>query len=90
MEWQDGRDAHLLHDAGLALGEGDVTTRLVLDELDLDLAALTAALVVVVIVVVGGIADALALDTAWLAAAVLEVVMVIDRREVGELGGHVA
>lgn len=37
----------LLHDAGLSLGEGDVTTRLVLDELDLDLSSLAAGLVLV-------------------------------------------
>src|SRR3569833_4672852 len=45
---------HLLHDAGLSLGIGDVTTRLVADELDLDLAALASALLVVVVIVVGG------------------------------------
>jgi hypothetical protein len=36
------------------LREGDVSARLVLDELDFDLPALAAGLVVVVIVVVGG------------------------------------
>jgi hypothetical protein len=50
---------HLLHDTGLALGEGNVSTRLVLDELDLNLPALAAGLVVVVVVVVGGRARAL-------------------------------
>jgi len=44
---------YLLHDAGLALGKGNVTTRLVLDEFDLNLAALAAGLVVVVVVIVG-------------------------------------
>ena len=66
---------NLLHDAGLALGEGDVSTRLVLDELDLNLASLATRLVVVVIVVVGS-AGTRALDTSALegAIAVLEVV----------------
>lgn len=74
-------DAHLLHDAGLALGEGDVPTRLVLDELDLDLAALTAALLVVIVIVVGGGAGALALGaTALDDTAVLEVVVLLVRR----------
>lgn len=44
---------YLLHDTGFALGEGDVPTRLVLDELDLNLPALAAGLVIVVVVVVG-------------------------------------
>jgi hypothetical protein len=34
--------AHLLHNTGLALGKGDVATRLVGDELDLNLATLAA------------------------------------------------
>lgn len=51
--------AHLLHDASLALGEGDVAARLVLDELDLNLPPLATGLVVVVIVVVGSRARAL-------------------------------
>lgn len=46
--------AHLLHDTGLPLGEGNVATRLVRDELDLNLAALTAWLVIIIVVVVGG------------------------------------
>ena len=43
---------NLLHDTSLSLGEGDVTTRLVLDELNLDLSTLTAALLIIVVVVV--------------------------------------
>jgi hypothetical protein len=49
---------HLLHDAGLALGKGNVPARLVLDELDLNLAALAAGLVIIVVVVVGSLARA--------------------------------
>ena len=45
---------NLLHDTGLALREGDVATRLVSDELDLDLAALATWLVIVVVLVIGG------------------------------------
>lgn len=45
-------DANLLHDAGLALGESDVATRLILDEFDLDLSSFTTRLVVVIIIVV--------------------------------------
>lgn len=44
--------AHLLHDAGFTLGEGDVTTRLILNELDIDLPPLTARLVIIVVVVI--------------------------------------
>jgi hypothetical protein len=85
---------HLLHDTGLALGEGDVPPRLVLDELDLDLPALAAGLVVVVVVVVLGRARALgaavciALDES---AVVGEVVVDAGRRVlvvVGDLRGH--
>lgn len=43
---------YLLHDACLALREGDVSTRLVADELDLDLATLAVALLVIIVVVV--------------------------------------
>lgn len=49
-----GQLIYLLHDTRLALRERDVATRLVGDELDLDLATLPAALVVVVIVAAGG------------------------------------
>lgn len=44
---------NLFHDTGLALGESDVSARFVADELDLNLAAFTAALLIVVIIVVG-------------------------------------
>lgn len=45
--------AYLLHDTSLSLGEGNVTTRLILDKLDLDLPSLATGLVVVIVVVVG-------------------------------------
>lgn len=54
---------YLLHDTSLALGKGNVATRLVADELDFDFAALAAALVIIIIIVIGR-GRAGALDTA--------------------------
>lgn len=71
---------YLLHDARLPLGEGNVSTRLVLNELDLDLATLAAGLVVVVVVIVVGGGLALALDTARLGIAVVELLFVVVGR----------
>ena len=48
-----GGSTYLFHDACLPLAEGDVAPRLVLDELDVDLATLASGLVLVVVVVVG-------------------------------------
>ncbi len=73
----------LLHDAGLALGKGNVSARLVADELDLNLAALASALLVIVVVVVGR-RSTLALDAArlgWRAA-------IANRVGVVEVGGR--
>ena len=70
----------LLHDAGLALGESDVTTRLVLDELDLNLSPLATWLVVVVVIVVGGGARSLCRSLS--AVAVADRVIVGGRRRV--------
>jgi hypothetical protein len=66
---------NLLHDTGLALREGNVSTRLILDELDLNLASLATRLIIVIVVVVGS-AGTRALDTSALkrAIAILEVV----------------
>jgi hypothetical protein len=82
---------YLLHDAGLALREGDVPARLVLDELDLNLPALAAGLVVVVVIVVGG--GARALGAAIYIADVEAAAVVVQRRRgvlvvVGDLRGH--
>jgi hypothetical protein len=49
---RSARRAHLLHNTSFALGEGNVPTRLVLDELDLNLSPLATGLVVVIVVVV--------------------------------------
>jgi hypothetical protein len=78
--WDDvmgaGTSTYLLHDAGLALGEGDVATRLILDELDLDLSALAAGLVIIIVVVVGSLALAFgaAVDIAGDEGAIVVVV----------------
>lgn len=70
---------YLLHNTSLPLGKGDVTTRLILDELNLDLAALTARLVIVVVVVLG--ANAAALGTAGVSAVARLLQVVVVRRE---------
>ena len=57
-------EAHLLHDPGFALGEGDVTTRLILNELNVNLPPLTARLVIIIVVVVRSRADTRALHAA--------------------------
>jgi hypothetical protein len=82
---------HLLHDAGLALREGNVPARLVLDELDLNLPALAAGLVIIVVVVVGR--RALALGAARIADAEGAITIVVQRGRrvlvvVGDLRGH--
>jgi hypothetical protein len=83
---------YLLHDAGLALGKSNVSTRLVLDELDLNLSALASGLVIVVVVVVG--------SRAWALGAAVRVAdvegaiaIVVQRRRrvlvvVGDFRGH--
>jgi hypothetical protein len=60
-------ETNLLHDARLPLGKCDVATRLVCDELDLNLSALATGLIIVIIVVVGG-GRTLALDSTTVAA----------------------
>jgi hypothetical protein len=85
----------LLHDAGLALGEGDVATRLVLDELDFDLPSLATGLVLIVVVVVHVFVGPGALDAAAGIAsgvAIASDLIVLAGRGVlvvlGDLGGH--
>jgi len=75
---------NLLHDTSFALGEGDVATRLVADELDLNLATLAAALFVVVVIVVGR-ARARALDATALCGG---IVAIADRMRLVEFGGR--
>lgn len=65
VDWAIG--TYLLHDSGFALGKGDVTTRLVRDELDLNLSSLASWLVIIVVVVICS-GRSLALDAAGLSA----------------------
>lgn len=84
---------YLLHDTGLPLGKGNVTTRLILDELDLDLATLTARLVIVIVVVLRAHAAALGTASVSAVARLLQVVVVwrelllTDRGHIGHLEG---
>ena len=76
LQWTD-----LLHDARLALREGNVPTRLVLDEFDVNLSPLSSRLVVVVIVVIGSSAHARTLDTARIGT-----VAIVGRVQAGRVG----
>lgn len=42
---------HLLHDTRLPLGEGDVATRLILNELDFNLSPLTTLLLIILLII---------------------------------------
>ena len=53
---------NLLHNASLTLGKGNVSTRLVANELDLNLATLAAALLVIIIIIIAS-RRTLALDS---------------------------
>lgn len=86
-----GRDCwgtYLLHDTGLALGEGNVTTRLILDKLDFNLATLATGLVVVVVVVASS-AHATALAVDGTVARLLQVVLRRRGVLVGDNGGEI-
>ena len=72
-----GSGTYLLHDTGLALGEGDVATRLVADELDFNLAPLATTLLIVIIVVVGR-ARARTLDAAALSCAIAYGMRIVE------------
>lgn len=91
----DGRDCYLLHDASLALGEGNVPTRFVLNELDVNLPSLATGLVVVIVIVVGGRADARTFDASVLPTGCAVAVtgrdrVVVDGWRLGGIGkvGH--
>ena len=64
----------LLHDAGFSLGESDVPTRLVLNELDLNLSSLATALVIIIVVIVSGRRNSGTLGASRLDAVAGEVV----------------
>lgn len=77
----------LLHNTGLALGKGDMATRLILDELDLDLATLTARLVIIIVVVLG--TNATALGTAGISAVAGLLQVIVTRGKLVVDGSHV-
>ena len=64
------RLAHLFHYTGFPLRESNVTTRLVLNELDVNLSSLAPRLVIVVVIVVSGSRNAWTLDASSIAVAV--------------------
>ena len=84
----DGGSAYLLHNTSLALGKGNVTTRLILDELDLDLTTLPSRLVVIIIVVFGTHAVALGPTGIGAVARLLQVIVLVGREFLVD-GGHV-
>ena len=96
--WQQWMHAHgtcccanLLHYTGLPFGEGDVTTRLVLDKLDVDFSSLTTRLVIVIVIIVSGGGNAWTFDATSVAIAGQRVVGTRAILSVGILNvGHVA
>lgn len=79
---------NLLHDTRLALRESDMATRLIGDELDLDLSSLASWLVIIIVVVVGS-GWSLAFDSALVAIAETVVVEGGWRSIIGVLNiGH--
>ena len=74
-------DSYLFHDPSLALREGDMPTRLVLDEFDVNLSSLASRLIVIIVVVVGCCTHARAFDTTSIGAITGRVV--VARRGIG-------
>lgn len=90
------QSSYLLHDARFALGEGNVPTRFVLDEFDVNLPSLPTGLVVVIVVIVGGGTDARSFDAAVFPPLCAVTVagrnrVVVDGWRLGRIGkvGHV-
>ena len=67
--------SYLFHDPSLALREGNVPTRLVLDELDVNLSPLAPRLIIVVVVVIGCRTHARAFDATSISAIAGHVVV---------------
>lgn len=90
---KNGQLVGLLHDTSLPLGEGNMATRLVLNELDLNLAALTAGLVIIIVVVLGTHAAALGTTGVSAVTGLLEVIvggrklLLTNSSHVGHNGG---
>ena len=80
---------NLLHDPSFPLGEGNVTTRLVLDEFDLDLSSLTASLLVIVIIVIACLRHSRTLCASRIEAVAGQVIAwgrVIKGIRIGDVG----
>lgn len=79
---------NLLHNASLSLGEGDVSSGFVLNELDLDLAPLTASLLVIVVIIISCGGDTRTLGAAGLAVAgrVVNGRTVVELRWISDVG----
>ena len=73
----------LLHDASLALGEGDVTARLVLNEFDIYLSSLATGFVIVVVIVIGSGAAAGTFDATSFAISIAGRVGEVGRVVIG-------
>ena len=81
--WHKVCATDLLHNTSLALGEGYVTARFILDKFDINLATLLATLLIIIIVVVG--IRALALSRSSRVDAETIVVIVVVRRRYGRI-----
>ena len=66
---------YLLHNTSLPLGESDMATRLILYKLDLNLAALTTGLIIIVIVILGAHAAALGAAGVSAVAGLLQLIV---------------
>ncbi len=79
----------LLHDARLPLRESDVTTRLVLNEFDLNLSPLAATLFIIVVVIIACCRHSRALCASRLESVAGEVVAgrrVVEGVRIGDVG----
>ena len=86
---------HLLHNSRFALREGNVTTRFVLDELDVDLPSLPTGLVIVIFIFIASGVHTLTFDAAVLlrtGPVAGRKVIILDRGRLGGIGdvGHEA
>ena len=77
----------LLHNASLAFGEGDVPSRFVLDELDVNLPSFATGLVIIVVIIVSSSTHARPLDAARVSA--VAIVGRVETRRMGVWVGDV-